>query len=140
MVEYLGAIGLVLLGLVGATLWVASRRSERVWRRNVAAFSSIVSPAFARGFAGGALLVNLGLVLGGVGHLVSLFGEATYGAGSHDPGYEVCVRTAFALVLSVPVLAVAGLAVSWLGRPEWMFPRHARHAAPPWRELRDARP
>ena len=75
MTGYWGAIGILLLGVLSTVLWVASRRSEAVWRRNVTAFGSVVSPAFSRGSAGAMILISGGLILEATGGLIFLEAE-----------------------------------------------------------------
>lgn len=137
MRDWLGTIGLLALAAAGLTLWVASRRSEPVWRRNVGAFSTLTSPAFARGFAGGAVLVNLGLLCQGLGLLVFLVAESSYGHGA--PQVRPYAQTAFVLLVLMLCGVASGIVVSWLGRPRWFFPRHARNDPPPWREALEER-
>lgn len=137
MRDWLGAIGLLALACVGLTLWVASRRSEPVWRQNVVAFGTVTSPAFARGFAGGAVLVNLGLLCQGLGLLLFLVAESRYGHGA--PQMRPYAHTAFVLLVLMFCGVVCGIVVSWLGRPRWFFPRHARNDPPPWRKALEER-
>lgn len=54
-------------------------------------FGTVTSPAFARGFAGGALLVAVGLLCQGSGILLVLVAEAKYGPGA--PQVRTYVRT-----------------------------------------------
>jgi hypothetical protein len=137
MGDWIGALGTLALATAGLTLWVASRRSERVWRRSVGAFGTVSSPAFARGFAGGAVLVYLGLLCQGLGGLLLLVAESRYGPGSPRVGpYEY---SAAVLMLLAFCGVVFGFVVSWLGRPRWLFPLHARHEPPPWRQVLEER-
>lgn len=120
--EVLGAVMLSLLGLASVTLWVASHRSERVWRRNAMAFSGVVSPSTAEGSVGGMLPLGIGLVAEGAGLLGFLLAEQRYGSGSTAEAYRFWVRTAFwSLVLLVASFG-ASVAITLLRRPRWFFP------------------
>lgn len=120
--EVLGAAGLVLVGLASVTLWVASHRSERVWRRNSAAFAGVVSPSTAEGSVGGMLPLGVGLVAEGVGLLGFLVAEQRYGSSSTAEAYRFWVRTAFWSLPLLIVSFVASVAITLLRRPRWFFP------------------
>jgi hypothetical protein len=137
--DYWGAIGILLLGVLSTVLWVASRRSEAVRRRNVNAFGSVVSPAFSRGSAGAMILISGGLILEATGVLIFLEADRRFGAGSTDPRYRFGVRTAFGLMMLLPPALAAFFVVAWSGRPRWFFPSHARDLISPWREAREHR-
>ncbi|MGG5258287.1 hypothetical protein [Phycicoccus avicenniae] len=120
--EVLGAAALALLGLASVTLWVASHRSERVWRRNAAAFSGVVSPATAEGSVGGMLPLSVGLVSEGLGLLGFLLAEQRYGAGSTAEAYRFWVRAAFWSLVLLVVCFGASVTITLLRRPRWFFP------------------
>lgn len=120
--EVAAAFGVILLGAVTIALWLASRRSERVWNRNVASFSSVVSVRFARGMAGAGLLLGIGLIGQGLGALAVV-------ASDHDllgpDRHRLWIVLAVSLMALLPVCLVASLAVAWSGKPRWFFPHHA---------------
>lgn len=137
MAKYLFPVGTILLGLASFALWVGSRRSERIWRRNVDAFGAATSPAFARGFAGASILGAVGLIV--LGLLPFLLWHAE-GLPTSSGGARHAARVAIAASLGFAFVSfVAMFAVAWLGRPRFLFPAHARGLRAPWRRARQAR-
>jgi hypothetical protein len=135
--KYLIPMGSILLGLASLALWIGSRRSERIWRRNVGAFGAATSPAFARGFAGGSILGAVGLIVLGLLPFVLWHAQGLPPSAS---GARHAARVVIAASLLVAFVSfVSMFIVAWLGRPRFLFPIHARALPPPWREARQGR-
>lgn len=127
------SVGVLALGACGLLLWYGSRHRPSVWQRCVEGLASVSSHAFARGFAGGgSFFAGIGLIVWGTGLVLTEWVDSA----QHRRLSPMLFLTIVGLTL---VCAVATFAVSWLGRPRWCFPPHARDLQPPWQEALDAR-
>lgn len=128
MGDFLAGVGLCALGVFGILVWMREMNSPHFYRRSVETMSTVGSSAFARGLVGGNFLLSVGCTLGGLLLLA-------------DPWVNVYQRAWIGQTLLVGAVTsfVTGIAVTWLGRPKFLFPRHARKDIAPWREALDDR-
>lgn len=115
----------VALGVAQAVLWVASRRSPQVWRRNVSAFAPLTSRKFAEGYAGAAIFNAAGLLLFGVGNMLAGWVHVRYTEQSL-PVPPALSGKALRMMVGAPLLLVLSIISSFAKWPRWLFPPHAR--------------